>query len=249
MLGIKNAFVSKLLRLCHKKKKYDFYKSLFRQLSHEKKEGLIFDIGANIGDRTKLFLELGYSVVAVEPNPELVMFLRKKFKRYVKNGRLKILDKAINNEKGKIEFYIYNNHVLSTCSKEFMENTKQTGRFGKATPVKTLFVESTTLDELCNKYGIPFFIKIDVEGFEYEVLSTLKNNLISAIAFEFAIPESLSNTLLILKHLNKIGYSKFNISFFETMELISPYYLNYEQIMAFIKLLPDLSWEDIYVFR
>jgi tRNA G37 N-methylase Trm5 len=38
---------------------------------------LVFDIGANIGDYAEMFARLGARVVAVEPNPELIVDLKK----------------------------------------------------------------------------------------------------------------------------------------------------------------------------
>src|SRR5579859_7288140 len=40
---------------------------------------LVFDVGANIGERIEIFRSLGAKVVSVEPHPECIQVLKKKF--------------------------------------------------------------------------------------------------------------------------------------------------------------------------
>jgi len=45
-------------------------------------EDLCIDIGANYGNRTKVFINLSYKIVAIEPQPQPANYLRKSFKLY-----------------------------------------------------------------------------------------------------------------------------------------------------------------------
>ena len=59
---------------------------------------LIYDVGAHRGDDTQLYLEKGFSVIAIEAVPELCDALSEKFNKYVVDGQLKILNVGISAE-------------------------------------------------------------------------------------------------------------------------------------------------------
>ncbi|HND96630.1 MAG TPA: hypothetical protein PLH49_12755, partial [Chitinophagaceae bacterium] len=56
---------------------------------------LVFDIGMHIGQDTCHFLKMGYNVIAVEANPDLVIQNRKKFRKEIEKGQLIILNVGI----------------------------------------------------------------------------------------------------------------------------------------------------------
>jgi FkbM family methyltransferase len=56
---------------------------------------LVFDIGANLGQSSEQFLKRGWRVVAVEPNPPLVVAMRKRLASYLASGQLRIEQKAL----------------------------------------------------------------------------------------------------------------------------------------------------------
>ena len=49
-------------------------------------------------------------------------------------------------------------------------------------------VETTTLDHLSAEYGLPFFVKIDVEGYELRVLRGLRHP-VPYLSYEINLPE------------------------------------------------------------
>ena len=70
-------------------------------------------------------------------------------------------------------------------------------------------VRTITLDEMVEKYGTPDMIKIDVEGYEYEVLQGLSAKQ-KKICFEWH--EEEEDTLYkIVEHLQNLGYSQYGI--------------------------------------
>jgi hypothetical protein len=75
----------------------------------------------------------------------------------------------------------------------------------------------TTLDALIERYGEPAFVKIDVEGFELEVLKGLSRR-VPALSFEFT-PECADTALACVAHLDSLGFSGFNYSPGESMRL------------------------------
>ncbi len=127
-----------------------------------KEDSLVFDIGANIGQYAIRFSELVVKgkVVSVEPDPGNLPFLY--FNKEInKSNNIEILNVGIGAINGKKNFY----RDLTTG-----------GRISSFNPDKSLVpteVETITLDKLTSHYGIPDFVKIDVEGLEIEVIKSL----------------------------------------------------------------------------
>jgi len=169
------------------------------------KGDLCFDIGANVGRRTKVFLKLGAKVIAVEPQEHCIKVLRKK---YEKNNNVILVKKAIGEEEGHAEMMLCDSHSLSSLSKNWIESVKGSGRYSQCTWNKTEVVPIITLDSMISQYGKPSFIKIDVEGYEYEVLKGLSQP-IRTICFEFT-PEFIESTIKCVKYLSNIGSPQFN---------------------------------------
>ena len=127
---------------------------------------LVFDIGANEGGKTDELLKLGARVICVEPQPDCANILRKK---YQNNPNVKVIEKGLADREGCMKLSICSSaNTLST----FSENWKK-GRFSQYQWNKTIDVEVTTLDRLIEIYGFPKYCKIDVEGFEFEVIRGL----------------------------------------------------------------------------
>ena len=236
---IRNHIISNVLEYPANQKRKIFYSQFIG------KNEIVFDIGANNGNRTTIFSKLCNKVIAVEPNPELVKLLNKKF-----GTKIILVPKAIGAETGETDLFINKSNVLSTISQEWITKVQETKRFGEYSNSfsKKIKVNVVTINDLIVDYGLPSFAKIDVEGVEYEIVKTIKNCSIRGISCEFSIPESIKNTLSIITHLNEVGYNSYNISFGETMELLTSENLTYDKMTKLINALPSTSWGDIYAF-
>ena len=176
---------------------------------------LIFDIGFNVGEFTQTCFNKykECSVIAVEANPNLCNAVSQHF---FTNYNFSLLNNLASNKEGEeIDFYISHNATgVSTASTEFMENsrfTKGSKHLGEnsinwAAPIK---VQSTTVDAMIERYGMPDLIKIDVEGYELNVLSGLTQKA-NDICFEWH-EEERDNLYKILEHLQSLGYEKFGV--------------------------------------
>jgi FkbM family methyltransferase len=176
---------------------------------------LIFDIGFNVGEFTQTCFNKykECSVIAVEANPNLCNSVSQHF---FTNYNFSLLNNLVSNIEGdEINFYISHNATgVSTASTEFMENsrfTKGSKHLGEnsinwAAPIK---VQSTTVDAMIERYGMPDLIKIDVEGYEYNVLSGLTQKA-NDICFEWH-EEEKDNLYKILEHLQSLGYEQFGV--------------------------------------
>ena len=203
---IMDRFFKSELEKINEQKSFNFYSTIV------KKNNLCFDIGANYGNRCEVFLKLGAKVVAVEPQPKPLKFLRRKFK-----DKIIIEDKALGAQRGKSNLFISTSSTLTSMSEKWIAKVK-TERFKQANWNNKIEVDVTTIEDLINKYGKPVFCKIDVEGYELEVLKGLKQP-IDIISFEFTIPEFVESAIECINYLNNLGEMICNYSSGETFVL------------------------------
>ena len=135
---------------------------------------LSLDIGANVGNYTKLILqETNSKVISFEPLPDAyreLKVLKKDFKE-----RLETFNIAISNENKKQDLY-FGNEKSEKAS--LMKNLEKLSFVGE-TNINKISVEVKKLDDLKDilKNQTIDFIKIDTEGYEFEVLDGAKNLL------------------------------------------------------------------------
>jgi FkbM family methyltransferase len=155
----------------------------FRQFYSQfvKPGSLVFDCGANIGEYARAFLYLGATVIAVEPHPGLVAKLRR-----MRSERLTVVPCAIGQQTGELPLHISNISEISSLSSDWLDVVAQNdGWDGKPRRIDSVItVKVTTLDALADQFGMPDFIKIDVEGFELEALRGL-TKVPLYLSFEF----------------------------------------------------------------
>ena len=208
------------------------------------KEGdLCFDVGANIGNRVQVFIEIGATVIAIEPQKSCCRALRKKFSG---NHNVHVVNKALDKTVGKKELFIDRSHTLSSMAKDWISSVKNSGRFSSHTWDDKVVVETTTLDLLIEKYGKPVFCKIDVEGSEFEVLQGLSQP-VNMLSFEF-ISEFIEPVLNCVHYLSQLGPAEFNYSLAEAMSFTLPNWVDSHGIKTILTTMDkDLSnFGDIY---
>jgi FkbM family methyltransferase len=202
---------------------------------------LVFDVGANLGNRSKVFLKLGARVVAFEPQASCVVLLNQMFE---KNQRFRLARKALRPAEGTAVMFIGDSHTISSLSKNWIDATIRSGRFASSEWIGRQEVAVTTLDIAISTFGFPSFIKIDVEGFEFEVLKGLSWP-IKALSIE-VVPEYLENAFRCLRLLGDLAEFQFQFSFGESMQFALAEWISNAEIREWLKGLPPGSFGDLY---
>lgn len=129
---------------------------------------LIYDVGMDNGDDSEFYLLKGFRVVAVEADPDLCRAAEQRFQTFLKSGQLTIVNRAIVPNAGPTTFYRSSNHGWGTVVEDWH-------RYNVAHKVaaNSLIVDGTTLADLVESYGQPFYLKVDIEGMDRTALKSL----------------------------------------------------------------------------
>jgi FkbM family methyltransferase len=153
---------------------------------------LVFDIGANQGHKTDLFLRLGARVVAVDPDASNAATLRRRYLQYRWHPKpVTVIQKAVSDTEGvQTLFMERQGSAKNTLSRKWVDTLQaDAARFGEPVTYQlTTEVPLTTLDQLCREHGRPTYIKIDVEGHEPSVLRGMTEP-VKYVSFEVNLPE------------------------------------------------------------
>src|SRR5258708_708572 len=153
--------------LVSRQREEDFYRKLLVGLQ---RDDLIFDIGANMGEKTDVFLRLGARVVSVEPDDACRAILRDRFLQYRLRPRpVTLVGKAVSDKTGTEQMWIDGpGSAVNTISRKWADQLKENKENFKHGHCGLEFscsepVETTTVEELIKMHGVRYFIKIDVE--------------------------------------------------------------------------------------
>ncbi len=163
---------------------------------------ILFDIGANRGLYSDANAKDYESIVLVEANPSLCSFLSSK---YQQNPLIHIENVIVSNKSSQT-FYNSNADTISTVDPEWIHQSRFSKNYSWR-PVDGL--PTVSLDALVQKYGKPAHIKIDVEGYEYNVIQSLTTK-VDSLCFEWA-EEKKKEILLTLEYLKNLGFTRFAI--------------------------------------
>jgi FkbM family methyltransferase len=204
---------------------------------------LVFDIGSHVGDRIAAFRRLSCRVVAVEPQPTAFRFLKMVYGRH---RDLHLVHAAVSDRSGTLTLRLnIANPTVSTASSAFIDAARGASGWEGQKWEETVDVPAVTLDMLIAAHGVPAFAKIDVEGFEHEVLQGLSAPL-PALSFEFTtIQRDVAEACLM--RLASLGDYGFNIALGESQDMTFPQPISADAMLRHIRGLPhEANSGDVY---
>ena len=228
---------TRLRRYRHTLRKKRFYRQFIRS------GDLVFDVGANIGNHSRLFRSIGARVVAFEPQGTCADVLALTFAH---DPDFTLVRAAVSHSEGQAQLHIGPSDVLSTVDTDWIAAMNRGGRFANHWHRHDM-VSITTLDAAIEQFGLPDLLKIDVEGHEWAVLRGLSVP-VRYLSFEFA-SESLDNTARGIAHLDTLGAYSFRHSLAEHHQLEGPDWCSGGEMMRRLRsaaMADARVWGDVY---
>src|SRR5215211_6140120 len=206
-----------------------------------------FDIGAHVGSRVRAWRRLGARVIAVDPQPDCVRILRLFFGR---DRGVTIVPTAVGARPGRARLAVSTaTPTVSSMSPDWIESVTADRSFAWVRWDRSGEVEVATLDDLIAAHGVPAFCKIDVEGFEVDVLAGLTQP-VRALSFEY-LPPAHDAALAALDLVERLGAAAggyvYNYSPIETMRLATEHWLDAADLVRLLERFRPLGRSgDVY---
>ncbi len=207
---------------------------------------LAFDIGSHIGDRIGAFRRIGARVVALEPQPLCAQVIRA---IYGADENVTLVESACGPSPGTLRLHINSaNPTVTTASTDFVKAADGAGGWEGQTWDREIVVPVTTMDTLIATHGMPAFAKIDVEGFEADVLAGLTHRL-PALSFEFTTIQR-DVAYACLDRILALGDYGFDLALGESQHFDLGRWVTAEEMRQHIAALPhDANSGDVYAVR
>lgn len=123
-------------------------------------DDLIFDVGMHDATDSEFYLRKGFRVVGIEANAELCRAAQARLPAEVASGRLTIVNAAIAGQDGEVTFYLNQQETeWGTTDPAYAAIYEHLGA-----PSRTVRVEATRFSRLLQDHGVPYYLKVDIEG-------------------------------------------------------------------------------------
>lgn len=179
---------------------------------------LVIDVGAHDGTDTDAYLKLGYRVVSIEADPVKADALKDLFAEQIRSGQCQIVQCGVGDKAGVLPFY--------RCAEDAGSSSFKRELAGPSPEV--IEVQVQPLRNVLEAFERPFYIKCDIEGYDYEALSTLTPEYVpDFISAEIQDRPELMDLFV------AFGYTKFKI-------ITQPYNTSSEEIYT-----RDYGWRAL----
>ena len=201
----------------------------------------MFDVGAHVGTRSRAMRKAGAKVIALEPQAPFNRFLKLTLPRDIT-----LIDAAVGAFETNAEMSVSSKHpTVSSLRTDFVLEAATAPGFEQVRWDSKQLVRVVTLDGLIRDYGIPSYIKIDVEGFELEVLSGLTQP-VPMLSVEY-LPGFVHLTHKVLDRIHKLGEYNFNPVVGEKASFLWDQWKDAEAVRQWLNALPkDAASGDLF---
>ncbi len=177
-------------------------------------QSLIFDIGMHTAQDTRFYLAKGFRVVAVEANPRLCRRIRRQFRVPIADGRLVVVEAAISDTPGSVDLLLFRSRLFKRRDEySALENHfAQRNVVEKKLRHRRIRVHALSLETVLERYGVPYYLKLDIEGGELGCLRALRT-FSDRPAFVSAEIDYLRSDVCdaTLAEFERLGYTRFKI--------------------------------------
>jgi FkbM family methyltransferase len=127
---------------------------------------IIYDCGANNGDDIPYYLLKADKVVAIEANPTLAANIRSRFSEHISSGKLIVEQCVVTGDDCETSAFYVNENLdyLGTTNIPLHQDSKQ---------YKKVLLPAKSINSLIDKHGPPYYVKIDLEGSDNEILTSI----------------------------------------------------------------------------
>jgi FkbM family methyltransferase len=171
---------------------------------------LVYDVGLFDGSDTAYYLHRGYSVVAIDANPQMIEAAKQKFADAISSGRLKLLNVGLSDRAGKAIFWVSDEPVWSSFNRDI---ASRDGKRHRAVDVPVV-----PFEDILAEHGVPFYLKVDIEGNDslcIKALSRIENRPLYVSAESECVGDderpSDEEALEMLHLLHDAGYRHFKL--------------------------------------
>jgi len=169
---------------------------------------LAFDVGAHVGNHARSLARLGVRVLAIEPQPAFAAWLRWLFRN---RPEVEVIESALAAAPGVVELHRSpRTPTVATTSRGWIDRVRTSAGFEEVRWAEAITVPAITLDALIARHGLPRLCKIDVEGYEAEVLRGLSRP-IPVLTFEY-LPAAVEVAVGAAGLLASLGPYRFNVT-------------------------------------
>lgn len=162
---------------------------------------LIYDVGMHNGNDTGYYLYRGFKVIAIEANPIMCSQAKTRFARNIETGQLQILNIGIDSSSSVCPFWI--------C-----ESVSEWSSFDRAIASRNdsahhaIDVQCQTFRWVLDRYGVPYYLKIDIEGNDELCIDDLHTDDLPAyVSFEGG--PNTERVLPIIENLKRLGFNQY----------------------------------------
>lgn len=141
-----------------------------------KHRDLIYDIGMHKGEDAEFYLRKGFRVIGFEADPALVQLCRHRLQEFIDTKQLTIVEGAIGDpdalEAGQTRIPFYKNNDRPVWGTVCADWSERNMRLGYSSTL--IEVDVTDLARIMLQYGVPHYMKIDIEGVDMACVNTLR---------------------------------------------------------------------------